>query len=154
MTDPLLFCRLPTVVADDSDALLQIRFYVTFPEAQDKPALLSQGIVDFPVPLDVPCQLLLPEFLVGGDLLTGMFLMPSGVPEVPVNKNRDVVAQDGDIGGSGERPVVLPVAQAAVPEGLAQEDFRLRIPAADAAHVSVPLLLRQDIHQFSSSFSG
>ena len=141
---------LSTVFADHVYAFLQVFLDVTLPEPQDKPAPISQFVIDFLVSLNIPLQLLLPVFLIGTNLFSRVLLMPFGMPEITINKNSDVVPGDGNVRGTWKHLVILSVAQAPVPERFAKKEFRLSVLGPYMAHVLMTLLFSQDIHTESS----
>lgn len=142
------------VFADHVYAFLQVFLDVTLPEPQDKPAPISQFVINFLVSLNIPLQLLLPVFLIGTNLFSRVFLVSLGMPEIPINKNSDAVPGDGNVRRTWKHLVVFSVAQSTVPECLAKKDFRLSVLGSDMAHVLMTLLFSQDIHTESSQFSS
>ncbi len=133
---------LSTVFADHVYAFLQVFLDVTLPEPQDKPSPISQFVIDFLVSLNIPLQLLLPVFLIGTNLLSRVFLVSPGMPEITINKNSNAVPGDGNVWGSWKHLIVLPVAQATMPECLAKKNFWLSIIRMNCPHRMFTLLGR------------
>lgn len=56
------------------------------------------------------------------------------MPETPVNEYDGSISRENEIGAPGKAPVMKPKAKALCMHGLAQQEFRLRILAADIGH--------------------
>lgn len=142
------------VFTDHVCAFLQVFLDVTLPEPQNEPAHISQSVIDFLVPLNIPLQLLLPVFLIGTNLFSRMFLVSFSMPEITINKNSNAIPGDGNVRGTRKKPVILPVAKATVPERLAKKDFGLSVFRPDMTHILMTLLFSQDIHTESTQFQA
>lgn len=124
----------PAIFQDRLHTTVQIFFDVTFPEMKHQPAKVREGCIVILVSFHVTAEFFRPEFLVVLDLLSGVVLMTSCVPKVPVDKNGNPISCDGNIRGSREFSVILAIADSMGPKGLAQHSFRRRVFSADPAH--------------------
>lgn len=118
-------------------------FYFRFPEAQHDPAVVAQFDGVFKVTLHITPDFFVPIFYVGRHIVA---LHAFAVPELPVAKDSDFVLGNDDIRMAAAHLIILAVADAFVPQGLAQEDFYFGVPAADGLHIFMALLLSQLVH--------
>ena len=121
------------------------------PEPQHEPAELRQRVVYVLVVLDVARQMLFPIRLVRRDLLPWMRLMSACMPEIAVDKDRDLLTCQCDVRRAWQPPPVFPIPQSLMPQGFAQQHLRLRIFRTDTTHRTVALLLCQDVQETSRS---
>jgi hypothetical protein len=68
------------------------------------------------------------------------------VPKAAVHEDDSFPARKHDVGATGQRLVVKPVAEPQGVEASAQKKLGLRILSFDPAHISPPLLGRMDVH--------
>lgn len=74
----------------------------------------------------------MPIFYVGRNVIAFQTL---SVPEFAVTEYCDFVFGNDDIRMAAAHLIILAVADALVPQGLAQEDFYFGVPAADGLHI-------------------
>jgi len=67
------------------------------------------------------------------------------MPETSMHENYRTPAREHEVRPARKVPAVQPKAKAARVETATQQKFRLRIPAADAAHIEAALLRREDV---------
>lgn len=144
--------RFPAILANLRHAGFEVFADVAFPEPQHEPAELREIIAHVSVALDVPRQVLSPVALIRAHLLARMFLMPPRMPEIAIDEHGDLALRDGDVGLAGQAVVVLPIADAPVPERLAEDDLGACVSGTVAAHGAMSLFLREDVHIRSSAF--
>ena len=118
---------------------------LTLPDYYDTPTKPPQGPSLIPVPGHVLSKLLLPELDVA---LRRISILAPGmpVPETPVDEDRCLVLRQNDVRSPGQ---VLPMKAEAVTHPVkhgADNQFRLRVPTADARHVPAAPLLGQNVH--------
>ena len=118
-------------------------FNFRFPEAQHYPAIIAQFDGVFKVALHITPDFFVPIFYVGRHIVV---LHAFAVPELPVAKDSDFVLGNDAIRMAAAHLKILAVADAFVPQGLAQEDFYFGVPAADGLHIFMALLLSQLVH--------
>lgn len=114
------------------------------PDDHDVPSLLPQGGVVLVIAIDVLCDLVEPEFAVGGRELAS--LAGVAVPEAPVDEHDGVVLRQDYVWSSGK---ISPVESKPKTETVQQrpnQDLRPRIPVLDSRHNLASLLLGKDIH--------
>ena len=131
---------------DFIDHVLRMFFHVACPKAEYKPAHFCQCIVYVTIPLDISGEFLPPKGLVCGDLLAGVFPMPTGMPEVTIDENHNFASCDDNIGSAGEGADVLAIADPLFPQSLAQSYFRLCVLGTDTGHTLFALISGQFIH--------
>ena len=68
------------------------------------------------------------------------------VPEFAVTEYCDFILGNDNIRMAAAHLIILAVADALMPQGLAQEDFYFCILAADGLHILMALLLSQPVH--------
>lgn len=128
----------------------EVLFYFRFPEAQHNPAVVAQFDGVFEVTLHITLNFFVPIFYVGRHIIT---LHAFAVPELPVAKDSDFVLSNDDIRMAAANLIILAVADAFVPQCLAQKDFDFGIPAADGLHIFMALLFSQLVHNIISIYS-
>ena len=128
----------------------KVLFYFRFPEAQHNPAVVAQFDGIFEVTLHIAPDFFVPIFYVGRNVVA---LQTLSVPEFPVTEYCDFVLGNNDIRMAAAHLIVLAVADALVPQGLAQKDFYFCILAADGLHVFMALFLGQLVHDIISIYS-
>lgn len=118
-------------------------FNFRFPEAQHYPAVIAQFNGVFKVTLHITPDFFVPIFYVGRHIVA---LHAFAVPELPVAKDSDFVLGNDDIRMAAAHLIILAVADALVPQCLAQKDFDFGVLAADSLHIFMALLLSQLVH--------
>ena len=83
----------------------------------------------------------------GGNLRPRMVLMPTRMPEIAIHKNGDFLTRQNDIRHPRKPPPVLAVAQATMPELLAEHYFRPGIRTPDPFHILMALGWSHHIHR-------
>ena len=121
-------------------------FHIARPKAEYQPAHFCQCIVYVTIPLDISGEFLPPKGLVCGYLLTGVFLVLSGMPEVTIDENRDFASCNDNIGSAGEGADVLAIADPLSPQSFAQSYFRLCVLGTDTRHTLFSLISGHFIH--------
>ena len=121
----------------------KVLFNFRFPEAQHYPAVIAQFDGIFKVTLHITPDFFVPIFYVGRHIVA---LQTLSVPEFAVTEYCDFVLGNDDIRMAAAHLIILAVADAFVPQGLAQEDFYFGVPAADGLHIFMALLLSQLVH--------
>ena len=117
---------------------------LAFPNDYDRPAFGLQFAPDLLVSLLVPGHFCRPEVGVCfGDCveLAGFVAMP----EAAVNKDDRAIFRKHNIWGTREAPVIHPIAEAFLPEGMAKPQLRFCGGGVDGSHVAVALGFRQCI---------
>lgn len=125
----------------------KVLFYFRFPEAQHNPAVVAQFDSVFKVTLHITFDFFVPIFYVGHYIVT---LHAFAVPELSVAKDCYFVLGNDDIRMAAAHLIILAIADAFVPQGLAQKDFDFGVPAADGLHILMALLLSQLVHNIIS----
>ena len=95
-------------------------FNFRFPEAQHYPAVIAQFNGVFKVTLHITLDFLVPKLNVSRYVVT---LQTFSVPKLPVAKDSDFVLGNDDIRMAAAHLIILAVADALVPQCLAQKDF-------------------------------
>ena len=121
----------------------EVLFYFCFPEAQHNPTIVAQFDSVFKVTLHITFDFFVPIFYVGRYIVA---LHAFAVPELPVAKDSDFVFGNDNIRMAAAHLIILAIADAFVPQSLAQKDFDFGILAADGLHVFMALLLSQLVH--------
>lgn len=121
------------------DSVLEGGFFeLAFPDDYDGPAFGLQLAPDFLVTLLVSGHFCRPEVGVCfGDCveLAGFVTMP----EAAVNEDDRAIFRKHNIWGAREAPVIHPVAEAILPEGMAQSQLRFCGGGVDGGHVAMAL---------------
>ena len=68
------------------------------------------------------------------------------MPEAAVDQNGSSVTRKDDVGPAGQIRRVQPETKTCRVQAPAQQQFRLGVPAADAAHIVPPLFWCEDVH--------
>ena len=121
----------------------KVLFYFRFPETQHNPAVVAQFDGVFEVTLHITPDFFVPIFYVGRNVIA---LQTLSVPEFAVTEYCDFVLGNDDIRMAAAHLIILAVADAIVPQCLAQKDLDFGIPAADGLHIFMALLLSQLVH--------
>lgn len=146
--------RFPAILADLRHAGLEVFADVAFPEPQHEPAELRELVAHVAIALDIPRQVFSPVILIGTHLFAGMFLMPPRMPEIAIDEHGNLALRDGDVRLAGQSVVVLPIADALVPERLAEDNLGACVSGMNMAHGAMTLFLREDVHMSSSHFEN
>ena len=128
----------------------KVLFYFRFPETQHHPTVVAQFDGVFKVALHITPDFFVPIFYVGRNVIA---LKTLSVPEFAVTEYCDFVLGNDDIRMAAAHLIILAVADALVPQCLAQEDFYFGVPAADGLHIFMALLLSQLVHDIISIYS-
>ena len=121
----------------------KVLFYFRFPEAQHNPAVVAQFDAVFKVTLHITLNFFVPIFYIGCYVAA---LQTLSVPEFAVTEYCDFVLGNDDIRMAAAHLIILAVADAIVPQCLAQKDLEFGIPAADGLHSFMALLHSQLVH--------
>lgn len=112
-------------------------------DAEDTPTTLFQRPVDLAVTFAVPCDLGLPELAVS---LGCPVALRAAVPKAPVDKERQLLLSEGEVGFARELQVSSPSGDAFLAEELYQHPFcPLVTLSSDPGHHLGSLLLGEDV---------
>lgn len=115
----------------------EVLFYFRFPEAQHNPAVVAQFDGIFKVTLHITLNFFVPIFYVGRHIIA---LHAFAVPKLPVAKDSDFVFGNDDIRMAAAHLIILAVADAFVPQSLAQKDFDFGVLARVSKHSFMSLV--------------
>jgi len=129
---------------DFREAPIGICIDLVVPEPQDLPALQLQGLVDQDISLYVGSEFLDPKLAV---VLGGLAVQViSAVPEGTIAKDRQFLFLETDVGSAKNRPVILTVSIAKVPQSLSQNNLDLGVLAVDSGHNVRSLLFAYPVY--------
>ena len=120
-----------------------VRFDLALPGDEAPPSVASETLLVPPVPVDVAGELGLPELLARPGCICHSATVP--VPETAVDENHDASFREDDVRAAREAAAVRPKPVAEGVERSANEQFRLGIDTANAAHEGASVLPRQDV---------
>lgn len=131
-----MFARLSSkyLISNDTYDCLWVCGQLTFPYGQNPPSGTFQLCLLFPVALDRPVELLLPELRAGlRHGCIGASFMP--VPEAAMNEDDSPVFWENDVRLTRQARNMQPETEARSVKQAAQHQLGFRVLAPDAGHV-------------------
>src|SRR5579864_1077782 len=119
-------------------------FEAAFPDGKNTPAISEQGRSRSLVALTVPADLIGPEFLSRFRHLEQRAIM--SMPKATVDQNGGAITRKNYVRAAGQVWRVQSKPKTCRMQTTAKKQFRLSVPAADAAHIAMPLFGCEDIH--------
>jgi hypothetical protein len=128
---------------DTLDTGTRVGPHFVLPEAQYLPTDGGKRVFYLSIPFNGSLDLSLPELAV---ILWGLIVYWAAMPEAPVHKYGEARRNENEIGASGQG-IANPVAQALLPERLAQDDLGASVATSIARHATAALFVCQYIRQ-------